>query len=90
MGPRESLPAPLSATALGERARVVLEISLCLRGCGRAAGRINSATPQAKIQGFELAHPYIYLTHELLECVKGILLQDLHDAVQQRDIQEML
>ena len=35
----------------------------------------NSATTQVQIQGFELAHPNIYPTYELLELVKGPVLQ---------------
>ena len=35
--------------------------------CGRAGGLANSATTQAQIQGFELAHPSIYLICELLD-----------------------
>ena len=31
---------------------------------------LSSATSQAQIQGFELVHPNIYPTDELLECVK--------------------
>ena len=34
--------------------------------------------------------PNIYLIYELLECVKGNLLQDLCDTGQQQAIQEML
>ena len=36
----------------------------------------SSATTQAQIQGFELAHPNIYLIYELLEHVKGLTLQN--------------
>ena len=35
----------------------------------------NSATTQALIQGFVLAHPNIYPIYELLACVKGLVLQ---------------
>jgi hypothetical protein len=43
----------------------------------RRAGRlINSATTQAKIQGFKLAHPNIYPICELLKPMKGTVLQN--------------
>ena len=35
----------------------------------------SSDTSQAQIQGFELAHPNIYPTDELLECTKEAVLQ---------------
>jgi hypothetical protein len=45
---------------------------------------------QAQIQGFELAHPNTYPIDELLECVKGLILQiqshDLHDTGPHQDI----
>ena len=31
-------------------------------------------------EGFDLAYPNIYPTYEMLECVKGLVLQDLHDS----------
>ena len=34
----------------------------------------SSATTQAQIQGFELAHPKIYIIHELLGHMKGPVL----------------
>lgn len=37
---------------------------------------IRSATTQTQIQGFEVAHPNIYPTCELLELVKGPVLQN--------------
>ena len=36
----------------------------------------SSATTQAQIQGFELAHPNIYPICELLEHMKGLDLQN--------------
>ena len=42
------------------------------KGCAELA---NSATTQAQIQGFELTHPNIYLICELLEPMKGPILQ---------------
>lgn len=40
------------------------------------AGRLTSATPtKSQIQGCELAHPKMYPTSELLECLKGEILQ---------------
>jgi hypothetical protein len=32
-------------------------------------------TSQAQIQGFKLAHPIIYTTDELLDCMRGLVLQ---------------
>lgn len=38
-------------------------------------GPINSATIQTHIQGFQLAHPNIYLPiYDLLGCIKGLAL----------------
>jgi hypothetical protein len=45
------------------------------RGHGRAGKLTNSATTQVLIQAFELAHPNIYPISELLEHVKGLVLQ---------------
>ena len=61
--------------ALGGLARAVLESSPWWCGCRRAGRLTNSATIQAQIQGFELAHPNIYPIYELLECMKGLVLQ---------------
>ena len=36
----------------------------------------NAASTEAKIQDFELAHSNIYLIYELLEHVKGLVLQN--------------
>ena len=36
----------------------------------------STATTQAQIQGFELAHPNIYPIHGVLEGVKGLVLQN--------------
>lgn len=33
------------------------------------------ATTQVQIQDFDLAHPNIYRIYELLECMKGLILQ---------------
>ena len=57
----------MPAAALGELARAVLESSPWWCGCRRAGRLTNSATTQAQIQGFELAHPNIYPTYELQE-----------------------
>ena len=65
----------MPAAALGELARAVLESSPWWCGCRRAGRLTNSATTQAQIQGFELAHPNIYPIYELLECMKGPVLQ---------------
>ena len=49
----------------------------------------NSATTQAKIQGFELVHPGIYLIYKLWEYRKGskdLKGQYLHVTRQQQDI----
>jgi hypothetical protein len=42
---------------------------------GRAGRLNNSAITQAQIQGFELAHLNIYPIYELLEHMKGLVLQ---------------
>jgi hypothetical protein len=42
---------------------------------GRARGLTISATTQAKVWGFELAHPNFYPSHELLEHLKCQVLQ---------------
>ena len=65
----------MQAAALGELARAVLESWPWWCGCRRAGRLTNSATTQAQIQGFELAHPNIYPIYELLECVKVPVLQ---------------
>jgi hypothetical protein len=54
-------------------------------------GLASSDTSQTQIQGFELSHLNIYPTDELLEYIKGLVLQDpklqdLHDTGQQQDI----
>lgn len=54
----------------------------------RAGKLINSATPQAQNQGFGLAHPNIHPIYGLLKCMKGWVLQDLHDTAQQQAIRE--
>lgn len=61
---------------------------------GGPAFRLKSSDAnQAKIQGFELTDPIIYITDELLECMKGPVLQIPnyripHDTGQQQDVQE--
>ena len=47
----------------------------CPQGCENPSGLTSSDTSQAQIQGFELAHPNIYPINELLECMKGLVLQ---------------
>ena len=47
--------------ALGELAGAVLG------HCGELVGLTNSATTQAQVQCFELAHPNIYPIYELLK-----------------------
>jgi hypothetical protein len=43
----------------------------------KTASRLaNSATTQAQIQDFEWSQPVIYSICELLECVKGLVLQN--------------
>ena len=48
----------------------------------------NSATTQVQIWGFELTHANNYLIYELLENLKGQIMQELYDTGQQRDILE--
>jgi hypothetical protein len=61
-------------------------------GHRRAGWLTNSAATKAQIQGFKLSHPNIYPIDELLDHVKGSVLQidqklqDLHDTGQQQDI----
>jgi hypothetical protein len=54
----------------------VLETWLRWCGCGTAVRLSISATTQAQIQDLVLAHPHIYPISELLEQVKGPLLQN--------------
>jgi hypothetical protein len=42
---------------------------------GLACWLISSAATQAQIQGFELAHPKIYIICDLLGFMKGLVLQ---------------
>lgn len=48
----------------------------------------NSATTQVQIWGFELTHANNYPIYELLENLKGQIMQELYDTGQQRDILE--
>jgi hypothetical protein len=41
----------------------------------RASGLTSSDTSQAQIQDFELVYPNIYSIDELLDCMKGPVLQ---------------
>ena len=63
--------------SIGELAKAVLgSLSWwCDGGVRRASRLTNSATIQAYIQRFELAHPNIYLMYELLEHMKEPILQ---------------
>jgi hypothetical protein len=70
-GELESWLCLLLAAALSELARAVLEGS----PCRRAGGLTSSDTSQAQNQGFELTHPNIYSTGELLELVKRPVLK---------------
>jgi hypothetical protein len=63
------------AAVLGKLAKTVLESLPWWCGYRRAVGLTNLATTQAQIQSFELAHPNIYLIYELLEHMKGLVLQ---------------
>lgn len=45
-------------------------------GCRRVDGLTNSDTTQVQIQGFELVHAYIFPIYELLEYMKGLVLQN--------------
>lgn len=46
--------------------------------CRKAGGLLNSAMTQAQIQGLELVQPNIYPMYELLENLKGPVLQNKH------------
>ena len=62
------------AAALGELARTVLGDLTLVVPVWERGWLTNSATTQAQIQGFELAHLNIYLIYELLELMKGRFL----------------
>ena len=65
----------MPVVVLGELAGAVLEESLpWWYGCRRTSGVASSATTQAQMQGFELAHPNIYPIYEPLERVKEPVL----------------
>lgn len=55
--------------------RAVLEISSWWHKCEGAGRLTGSDSTQAHIQGFQLAHPNIFLIYELLEHKKGPVLQ---------------
>jgi hypothetical protein len=61
--------------ASGKLPRAILERSAWWCEYRRARGQTNSATTQAQIQGFELTHPNICMTYELLEHMKWLVLQ---------------
>lgn len=63
------------AAALSELPRAELESSPWWCECRRAGRLTNSASNQAQIQGYDLAHPKIYLIRELLEHMKGSVLK---------------
>lgn len=51
-------------------------------------GLTNSVATSVHIQGLELAHPNIYPTYDLRECVKGLILwyHSLSISMTQQDI----
>lgn len=55
----------------------VLKILFWLCGHRWSGKQINSATSQVQIQRFELAHLNIYLIYDMLDCIKGTILQIL-------------
>jgi hypothetical protein len=58
-------------------ARVCIIALTLVIGAPESAGRLNNlATTQAHIQGFKLTHTNIYSVCELLELVKGPVLQN--------------
>lgn len=63
------------AVTLNELTRVMLENSSLCCGCRRAHWLTSSYTFQVQILGFQLAHPNIYPIDDLLEHVKGPVLQ---------------
>jgi hypothetical protein len=73
---------------LKELSGAVLEHWLWWCGCKRAGRMTNSATTQVQIWGFELTHANNYPIYELLENLKGQIMQELYDTGQQRDILE--
>jgi hypothetical protein len=72
----KSWPCSSLAAALGEVVQTVLRSSSWWHGCRRTGSLFNSATTQAKIQGFEYAHPNTYLKYKLLERMKGVVPQN--------------
>ena len=64
----------MPAAALGEVAGAVLKSWPWGWECRRAGRLTNSAITQDQVQGFDLAHPNIYLIYELLKYVKGLVL----------------
>lgn len=70
-----SWSCPLPEVTLSELTKAKLESWPWWYGCGRAGKLTNSAITQAQIQGFEVAQPNIYPIYELLEHLKGSVLQ---------------
>ena len=81
----ESWPCPSPAAALGRLGQALglgstVELTLVagFAGENKRPGRLTSSdTSQAQIQSFELAHPNVYPVNELLEYMKGHILQIL-------------
>lgn len=71
----EELGLLLLAAALDGAAMAGQESLLQWCGCGNAGGRTSSDTSQAQIQLFEITHRTIYSIGEVLEYVKGLVLQ---------------
>ena len=56
----------MTSVALGKLTKVVLKSSHWWYVYRRAGRQTNSANTQTQIQGFNLAHPNIYLIYEVL------------------------
>lgn len=80
LSPSTALCTAGPVPGLGSREQLVLVLENAgepPRGCeNRRAGRLTSSdTAQAKTQGFELAYHNVYPINELLESMKGQILQ---------------
>lgn len=62
------LTLPSDMAELGSLAGAMLESSCWWFGEGRTGGLSSLTTTEAHIQGFELAHPQVYIICELWEC----------------------
>ena len=84
----------VSAPHMGSRIEfaLVVEVTGELEPTDWESWQANSDTTQAQIQSFDLAYANIYPIDELLECMKGLVLQikmqGLQDTEPQQNFQE--